>query len=63
VLQFARAKQCAGKTGHHGHDPRHIDLTAMFALLILIGAACRLLSHSDPPSTTAFIVPSQLVRW
>jgi hypothetical protein len=51
------------KTGHHEHDPRHIDLIAAFALLILILAACRFLSHSDPPSATTFIVPSQTVRW
>jgi hypothetical protein len=52
------------KTGHHEHDPRHIDLIAVFALLILIVAACRFLtSNSNPPSTTAFIVPSQSVRW
>jgi hypothetical protein len=52
------------KTGHHEHDPRHIDLIAVFALLILIVAACRFLgSRSDPPATTAFIVPSQSVRW
>ena len=52
------------KTGHREHDPRHIDLIAVFALLILIVAACRFLSrNSDPPSTTAFIVPSQSVRW
>jgi len=53
-----------GKFGHGGHDPRHIDLIAVFALLILIVAACRFLSgSSDTPSTTAFIVPSQSVRW
>jgi hypothetical protein len=53
-----------GKLGHGGHDPRQIDLIAVFALLILIVAACRFLgSSSDAPSTTAFIVPSQSVRW
>jgi hypothetical protein len=53
-----------GKIGHGGHDPRHIDLIAAFALLILIVAACRFLgSNSEAPSTTAFIVPSQSVRW
>jgi hypothetical protein len=53
-----------GKFGHGGHDPRHIDLIAAFALLILIGAGCRLFSSdSGAPSTTAFIVPSQSVRW
>lgn len=51
------------KTGHRDQDPRHIDLIAVFALLLLIVAAGRLLSRSDPPSTTAFIVPSQSVRW
>ena len=49
---------------HHGHDPRHIDLLAVFALLILIVAACRFFSAPRvEPSTTAFIVPSQSVRW
>ncbi len=52
------------KTGHHEHDPRHVDLIAAFALLILIVAACRFLSgRSDAPPATAFIVPSQSVRW
>jgi hypothetical protein len=52
------------KISHRGHDPRHIDLIAVFALLILIVAACRFLSgRSNPPPTTAFIVPSQSVRW
>ena len=52
------------KTSHRDHDPRHVDLIAAFALLILIVAACRYLSSSsDTPSTTAFIVPSQSVRW
>jgi hypothetical protein len=52
------------KIGHGGHDPRHIDLIATFALLILIVAACRFLSsRSETPATTAFIVPSQSVRW
>ena len=47
------------KISHGGHDPRHIDLVATFALLILIVAACRYLSAgSDPPSATAFIVPN-----
>jgi hypothetical protein len=51
------------KTGHHEHDPRTIDLITVFALLILIVAACRFLNRSDPPPTTAFIVPSQSVHW
>jgi hypothetical protein len=52
------------KIGHHHHDPRHVDLIAVFALLIVIVAACRFLSgSSNAPSTTAFIVPSQSVRW
>jgi hypothetical protein len=52
------------KAGRHEHDPRQIDLIAIFALLVLIVAACRFLSRSDPPPPpTAFIVPSQSVRW
>jgi hypothetical protein len=52
------------KIGRGGHDPRHIDLIATFALLILIIAACRFFTDSSgPPTTTAFIVPSQSVRW
>jgi hypothetical protein len=47
-----------------GHDPRQIDLMAALALVIVIVAACRFFSAgSETPSTTAFIVPSQSVRW
>jgi hypothetical protein len=52
------------KIDRHGHDPRQIDLVAIFALLIVIVAAC--IFFSEPPglpSETAFIVPSQSVRW
>jgi hypothetical protein len=49
---------------HHGHDPRQIDLLAVLALLILIVAGWRYFSETPTaPSTTAFIVPSQSVRW
>ena len=52
------------KISHHGHDPRQIDLLAVLALLIVIVAACTIsAAHSEPPSTAAFIVPSQSVRW
>jgi hypothetical protein len=52
------------KISHRGHDPRQTDLIAILALLILIVAACRFFNgRSDAPSTTAFIVPSQNVRW
>jgi hypothetical protein len=52
------------KISHHGHDPRQIDLLAAFALLIIIVAAYRYFTYSPKiPSTTAFIVPSQSVRW
>jgi hypothetical protein len=48
------------KIGHDGNDPRHPDLAAVLALLILIAAASRLLSSGyEAPSATAFIVPSQ----
>jgi hypothetical protein len=52
------------KISHDGHDPRHIDLLAAFALVIVIVAACRYFGgEPEKPSTTAFIVPSQSVRW
>jgi hypothetical protein len=52
------------KISRHGHDPRQIDLLAVLALLILIVAAYRYFSQSpEVPSNSAFIVPSQSVRW
>jgi hypothetical protein len=52
------------KISPHGHDPRQLDLIAVFALLILIVAAWRFFNNSpEPQHTTAFIVPSQSVRW
>jgi hypothetical protein len=52
------------KISHHGHDPRQIDLLAILALLVVIAAAWHYFDgSSQPQSTTAFIVPSQSVRW
>jgi len=52
------------KISHHGHDPRQIDFLTILALLIMIVAAYWYFTHHpDPPSTTAFIEPSQSVRW
>jgi hypothetical protein len=52
------------KISHRSHDPRQIDLIAIFALLILIVAAWRFFDGgSQAPSTADFIVPSQSVRW
>jgi len=52
------------KISHHGHDPRQIDLLALLALLIIIVAAYLYFGgHHEPSSTTAFIEPSQNVRW
>ena len=52
------------KISPHGHDPRQLDLVAIFALLILIVAAWRFFDKSpEPLDSTAFIVPSQSVRW
>jgi len=52
------------KISHHGHDPRQVDLIAVLALVILIITAYRFFgSTADAPSTTAFIDPSQSVRW
>ena len=47
-----------------GHDPRQIDLLAVVALLIVITSAYLYFTHDfRKPSNTAFIVPSQNVRW
>jgi hypothetical protein len=52
------------KDSHRSHDPRHIDLMAALALVIVIVAVCRFLGGgSVAPTTAAFIVPSQSVRW
>jgi len=52
------------KISHRGHDSRQIDLLVALALVVAIVAACRFFSgDTDQPSSTAFIVPSQSVRW
>jgi len=52
------------KISHHGHDVRQIDLLAVLALLIAVIAAWHYFEGGgDPQSTTAFIEPSQSVRW
>ena len=60
-----RWKNSHGNHGQGGHDPRQIDLIAIVALVIVIIAAFKFYSDSfEPtPNTTAFIVPSQSVRW
>ena len=53
------------KISHRGHDPRNLDLLAVTLLLIAVIFACRYIADTTatPPSNTAFIVPSQTVRW
>jgi hypothetical protein len=51
------------KVSRHSDDPRQIDLIAVFALLILIVSASRLFSDTPNLPTTAFVEPSQTVRW
>ena len=53
------------KISHHGHDPRQIDLLAVIALLILIICAFSYFegNTASPANTTAFVEPSQSVRW
>jgi hypothetical protein len=52
------------KIHHPEHDPRHVDLLAVFALLILIAAAFSYFEQvPNTPSTIAFIEPSQTVHW
>lgn len=53
---------------HHDprqHDPRQLDLLAIIVLLFLVAASIWYLaaSFTAAPNTTAFIVPSQNVRW
>lgn len=60
-----RWKISHGDNDHRGHDPRAIDLIAIVALLFVIIAVFRFYndSFSTPPDTSAFVVPSQSVRW
>ena len=52
------------KISHHRHDPRQIDLLAAIVILVIIIAGCLYFTHRpEAPSTAAFIVPSQSVRW
>jgi hypothetical protein len=53
------------KISHHGHDPRQIDLLAIVALLVVIVAAYAYYVHCGvlAPSNTAYVEPSQSVRW
>ncbi len=49
---------------HHDHDPRQIDLLAAIVIVATIAAAYLYFAHRpEAPSTAAFIVPSQSVRW
>ena len=51
------------KISDHDHDPRQVDLLAALVILMVIVAAYFYFRPSDTPSTAAFIVPSQSVRW
>ncbi|MGY8637179.1 hypothetical protein RAD15_32395 [Bradyrhizobium sp. 14AA] len=53
------------RSGSRGHDPRALDMLAIIALLVLaVGSGWYLAtSLATPPSSTAFIVPSQSVHW
>ena len=52
------------KISRRGHDSRQIDLLVVVALLILTASAYLYFTHdAHAPSNTAFIVPSQSVRW
>ena len=62
-LHFGRGPH--PKFNPRGHDPRTIDVLAMIALLALVLGSGWYLATSlaTPPSSTAFIVPSQSVHW
>lgn len=53
------------KISRHGHDPRQRDLLAVVALILIsiVGYFCYADYSAPPPNRTAFIVPSQNVRW
>ncbi len=52
------------KISRRGHDPRQIDLLAALALLIIIVASYRYFARSpEALDISAFIEPSQSVRW
>jgi hypothetical protein len=52
------------KIRRRGHDSRQIDLLAALAIVIAIVAIGRYFSQSPQPSAkSAFIEPSQTVRW
>ena len=49
---------------HGGHDPRQIDLLAVLAIVVLIFALDHYLTERPKSHvTSAFIEPSQTVRW
>ena len=41
------------KISHRNHDPRHIDLIAALALVLVIAAVCRFLSSGSSPPNSA----------
>ena len=52
------------KIDRRGHDPRQIDLLAALALVIVIIAIGHYFAQSPKSqATSAFIEPSQSVRW
>jgi hypothetical protein len=53
------------KISHRGHDPRQIDLLALITIVIFSVAAWSYFADhtATPPSNTAFVEPSQSVRW
>jgi hypothetical protein len=52
------------KIRRRGHDPRQIDLLAALVIVIAIVAIGHYFSHGAQPSAkSAFIEPSQTVRW
>jgi hypothetical protein len=52
------------KINPRGHDPRQIDLLAVIAIVIAIVAIGHYVNQSPrPPAKSAFIEPSQSVRW
>ena len=52
------------KSNENGHDPRFIDLAAVFALLVVVAAAYTVICLDRPaPKLSSRIIPSQNTRW
>jgi hypothetical protein len=64
-MRWKISRELHSKINSWSHDTRSIDLLAVVLLLVFVLGSGWYLATSlaTRPSTTAFIVPSQNVRW